>query len=132
MLNDEEKAIVALAADLGERIARTDRLRRLKEAEEKVDASEELKNLRVELTKQLKTTQEKEAKTQPVEPEEKKNLRELQEKLAADPVMRDFMKAQADYVELMKEVSDAVNRATHALSRYGRTAQALWRGPRPD
>jgi cell fate (sporulation/competence/biofilm development) regulator YlbF (YheA/YmcA/DUF963 family) len=51
---------------------------------------------------------EKERRLQPVEVAEKQNLERLRQAVASNPTVKAFMKAQADYAELMRSVNDAI------------------------
>ena len=51
---------------------------------------------------------EKEKKTRPVEVAEKEELERLRAAVAANDTVKAFMKAQADYMELMRKVNDAI------------------------
>lgn len=64
----------------------------------------------------------KEAQQQPIEPEEKHKLAELEQELSASDIVKELMRRQADYLELMREVNDAISAPIGAAAKAGGTA----------
>ena len=100
--------ILELAEKLGGLIRNDTRFRALMEAEKKVLADAEAKKLLEDFQAQSQKIMELERRMQPVEVEDKRRLRELHEKVASHPVIKELTKARVEYAELMNRVNRAL------------------------
>jgi cell fate (sporulation/competence/biofilm development) regulator YlbF (YheA/YmcA/DUF963 family) len=103
--------IVAKAGKLGEAIAAHESYRALKSATEKLKADEEAGQLEKSYAEVARLIDEKGSAGRPIEPEEKRREAELRSKMAAHPVIREFLKAQANFHQLMLAVNHALESA---------------------
>ncbi len=100
--------IVELARQLGKEIAAHARNEGFIRARDKVAEDEAAKQLVNALTEQIRKIAELEHDMKPVEVEDKRELDRLQQEAAQNPALQEFMKAQADYVEMMQRVNDSI------------------------
>ena len=103
--------ILRHAKELGEAIAAHERCRALKQAAQALKADEEAKQLEREYAQAAQVLQEKSAVGKPLEPEEKRREADLRSKTVAHPVIRELLKAQADFTELMQKTNATLERA---------------------
>lgn len=96
--------IVELAERLGKRIATDPRGTRMASAQRALDASLPDRQLLADYEQhQLRLAQQQMAGG-PIEPEDKRKLVELQQKVAGNAVLKELLAAQADLVELLHTV----------------------------
>jgi len=112
--------ILKLARQLGKLIAEHPRGKAFRQAQATLTEDKSAQKLLSEYNEQVQRMQAKEAQQQPIEPEDKRKLSEAQQQLAANESIAGFVKVQADYVEIMQQVSTAmenpgVDRAQSAL-----------------
>ncbi len=100
--------ILELASKLSEAIASNDRFKMFKETEEQLKKDNVAKEISEKLEIQSKKIYELEKNLKPIEVEDKKKLQQLKEEVASNPSIQKFLKAQADYVELMKRVNGRI------------------------
>ncbi len=100
--------ILELASKLGAAIANNNRYKMFKETEEQLKKDNVAKDISEKLEKQSKKIYELEKNLKPIEVEDKKKLQQLKEEVASNPSIQKFLKAQADYVELMKKVNERI------------------------
>ncbi len=100
--------ILELASKLSEAIANNNRYKMFKETEEQLTKDDVAKEISEKLEKQSKKIYELEKNSQPIEVEDKKKLRQIKEEVASNPSIQKFLKAQADYIELMKRVNERI------------------------
>ncbi len=100
--------ILELASKLSTAIVKHDRYKMFKEAEEQLKKDNVAKKISEKLEKQSKKIYELEKNSKAIEIEDKKNLQQLKEEVASSPSIQKFLKAQADYVELMKRVNECI------------------------
>jgi len=103
--------VLELAQKLGAAIARHDRYRALVAARKSLDADEQAMGLNKALIEQTMKIAELEDKQAPVEPEDKRELKRLQDETRANPALQEFARAEADYVEVMNKVNRAIQEA---------------------
>ena len=108
---DKVEAILELAQKLGEAISHDSRFSALKEAQKKIAADAEAKKLLQDFQEQSRKIMELERKRAPIEPEDKRRLRDLHEKVAAHPLIKELAKARVEYVDLMARVNRAISSA---------------------
>ena len=100
--------ILRRAEDLGRTIREHPRYKRLMEADERVRADKTATGALEAYNKAALKIAEKEHRQQPVEVEEKRELERLHRAVVANETVKAFMRAQADYAELMKRMNDAI------------------------
>ena len=100
--------ILDLASKLGKRIASDPRGKQMAEARAALEGSMEDRQLLDDYEKQQKKMHELEVGGKPLEPEDKRSLADLHTKVVASSVIKDLLKAQADYVTLMTMVSQRI------------------------
>ncbi len=105
------KEVIEIASNLASAILNHERYKAFRETEEQLKKDNEANELSVALGKQNKKIQELEKDQKPVEVEDKKTLQQLREKLAANPSIQKFLKAQTDYIELMTKVNEQIEAA---------------------
>ena len=103
-----DQNIVELARRLGERIRESERFKAFNAAEEAADQDEEARELRRQLEEQSLKIARLETERQPVEPEDKRALQNLRARAHANARLQELARAQADYMQLMKQVNDAL------------------------
>ena len=100
--------ILELAQKLGNLLKNDSRFRALMEAEKKLAADAEAKKLLYDFQAQSQKIMDLERRTQPVEVEDKRRLRELHEKVAGHPLIKEFTKARVEYAGLMNNINRAM------------------------
>ena len=100
--------IIAEAAKLGRLIAETSLSRAFLESRKGLQEDKEVLQILEDYQRQLQKIAELERSGKPIEPEDKHKLTELQQKVASDETLKCWMKAQADFSELMGKVNKAI------------------------
>ena len=100
--------ILELASRLGQEIRRHERYLLLREAEKKVMTDPEAMKIQDDLEKQLQKLRDLEIELKPIEVADKRALSSLQEKARSNPGLRELLKTQADYFEMMNKVNSAI------------------------
>jgi cell fate (sporulation/competence/biofilm development) regulator YlbF (YheA/YmcA/DUF963 family) len=108
--------ILELAARLGERIAADPRGRQMADARAALDGSLQDRQLLEDYEAQQQKMNELAAAGRPIEPEDKRRLADLHAKVIGSRVIKDVLKAQADYLELMTVVSQRIEEAALGLA----------------
>ena len=116
--------ILELAEKLGQEIRGHERYRLLREAENKVLADPEAKQIQDDLEKQLQKIRKLEDEMKPIEVADKRELSRLQELIAGHPRLKGLLKAQADYFEMMDRVNNAILTALAPPDEENREAQS--------
>jgi len=115
--------IITAATDLGKLISTHDAAKCfegvLKKLSQDVDAQRLLNDLNRLTTK----ISQKEMQAQPIEVHEKHELEKLRQSVSRNTVLREFQVAQMDYVDLMRQVDQAM---------AGRTGEAAAPSPLDD
>jgi cell fate (sporulation/competence/biofilm development) regulator YlbF (YheA/YmcA/DUF963 family) len=122
-MNDGYEEVLKLAAQLGEAIRRHQRYVKLRETDERVRSDKSATDALEAYNKAAEDIARKERSGQPVEVEDKRRLRSLQETVAGNASVKAFMAAQADYAELMSKMNDAIYQAI-AGEKGGGTVEA--------
>ena len=107
-MDEQFDKIVSEAGKLGELISETSASRAFLVHREKLDGDKEAMGIVVDYQKQLQKIAELERGGNPVEPEDKHELTALQQKVASNETLKGWMKAQADFSELMGKVNKAI------------------------
>jgi cell fate (sporulation/competence/biofilm development) regulator YlbF (YheA/YmcA/DUF963 family) len=104
--------VIQLARRLGQAIAEDPRCTALKEARTAFEADAEARQLREDYDEAVSVLQQKLARGEPLEPEEKRREAELRSKVAGSETLRRLVRAQADFQQLMTEANEAIESET--------------------
>ena len=107
-MDSQSEKIVAEAGKLGQLIADTPASKAFLETRQKVEADKQAITLIEDYQKQMQKIAQLESNAKPIEPEDKHTLTELQQKVASNDTLKSWMKAQADFSELMGKVNKAI------------------------
>jgi cell fate (sporulation/competence/biofilm development) regulator YlbF (YheA/YmcA/DUF963 family) len=118
-MNDGYEEVLKLAAQLGEAIRRHQRYVKLRETDERVRGDKSATDALDAYNKAAEELSRKERSGRPIEVEDKRRLRSLQETVAANEAIKAFMVSQADYAELMRKMNDAIYHAIAAEAGGG-------------
>lgn len=102
-----DKIIVA-SGELGRQIAGTAVGKAFLQTRQKVQEDEQALKMLEDYQKQLQKIAELERKGQPIEPEDKRELTSLQQKIASHENLKAWMRTQADFTELMRKVNRGI------------------------
>ncbi len=97
--------ILELAAKLGKLIQADPRAERMAKARTGLESSAADRQLLGEYENAQLKLHKLEAQGKPIEPEDKHNLADLHARVAASEVIKELLKAQVDYADLMSGVS---------------------------
>ena len=100
--------ILDAAQQLGQLIAQHEAAAKLQAALTALQADNDAQQALNDYNRQLQTISEKEAANQPIEVDEKHQLESLQKEVVRSPLLRNFQAAQMDYVDLMRQVDQAM------------------------
>lgn len=107
-MDQQTDHITAKAAELGKLIAESPSGKALLKAREELQADKEAHAILESYQKQLQKIAELEEDGKPIEPEDKRMLAELQQEVASHSTLKLWMKAQADFSQLMHKVNRAI------------------------
>ena len=122
------KEIIQLAGRLGALIAGHERFLRLRRVENAVQADAEAREALDKLEQQRQKVAELEANLKPVEPEDKRELERLAGAVRSCGKLQELLRAQADYLELMRKVNEAI-RAHLGVENAGASSRS---GPQEE
>ena len=103
-------AILALATKLGSAIAADERCNALKQAAGAFKADADAQKLEQEYTAAANELRLKEHQGEPIEPEDKRREADLRTQMATNETIREFVRAQADFRQLMQAVNSAIEK----------------------
>jgi len=101
--------ILQEAKRLGKLLAGHPSARAYMEAKKRLNADASAQQLLKDYEAQARKIAELERQTKPVEVEDKRRLAELQSQISANDVLKDFMHAQVEYLDLLRRAHDAIN-----------------------
>ena len=104
------EAILEEARRLGQALVQHERFQRLRQAEQAVRNDPEARQLSHDLNAQMQKVSDLEARMAPIEPEDKRRLQELREKVHGNGALQELARAQADYLELMARVNEVIQK----------------------
>jgi cell fate (sporulation/competence/biofilm development) regulator YlbF (YheA/YmcA/DUF963 family) len=107
MASTEE--ILSAAAGLGATVATHPAVAGYKEILRQLDLDVGAKELLQQYEQLIEVLSMKEAQMQPIEVSEKKQFEQLQQSIMMNQTLKKFGAAQAQYMELMKKVQEAIN-----------------------
>lgn len=116
--------ILTAARELGKIIATHDAAKRFAASMQKLGGDVEAQRVLNDLQRHLMKLQEKEQQGLPLEVEDKRTMEKLQGGVARNPILRDFQLAQMDYLDLMRQVDEAMSGEAE-----GESAPAPSKGP---
>lgn len=119
-------AILKLADQLGKTIAQSKQAADYRAAREAMNAQPDAMELLKDFTRQFGKITELTQKQQPIEPEDKRKLNDLQSKLAAQETFKAFSAAQVEYTDMMRKVSQTL--LHHLQGTEGWSEQSQQRG----
>ncbi len=103
-------AIIELANRLGKAIADSPQAAALREARQGLEDHPEVKELLRNFREQSTKIMQLEAEQKPVDVEDKHKLQDLQTKLVATEVFKKFTAAQVEYIDMMRQVNEAMQK----------------------
>ncbi len=107
-MDPQSDKIVAEAGKLGKLIADTAASKAFLQTRQTVEADKQANKLVEDYQQQMQKIAQLENSAKPIEPEDKHKLTELQQKVASNETLKCWMKAQADFSELMAKVNKAI------------------------
>jgi cell fate (sporulation/competence/biofilm development) regulator YlbF (YheA/YmcA/DUF963 family) len=108
--------ILEIAKELGEALAAHPIGKRYHDSHKAIDTDPTAKELIQSYEKAAMQIGQKEHQGRPVEPSEKRHLAELQSQLAGNTVIKVWLKAQVDYMDLLRQVNDQVMKQVAPIS----------------
>ena len=112
--------VIDKANTLGEAIARHERTKAFLAADEAVHKDDEAKAVMEAFHAQAAHIHQLETSQQPIEPADKQKLAAVQAQMAGNELIKNFVRCQADYAELMNNVNQAID---HAVGQAGKAAE---------
>jgi cell fate (sporulation/competence/biofilm development) regulator YlbF (YheA/YmcA/DUF963 family) len=106
--------IIADARALGKKIAAHTRTAKFFAAAKAVAEDKSAQEVLKAYQEQANKLREAEALGKPIEPEDKRKLMDCEAKLAGNDKLKEMMKHQADYLEMMHRINSAIDEATQA------------------
>lgn len=103
--------IIAEATALGKKIVAHPRMKAFVTTARAVAEDADAQAILQAYQDQIQAMRLKEQSGKPIEPEEKRALGESEVKVAGNELLKAMMKAQADYLEMMKRINDAIDAA---------------------
>jgi cell fate (sporulation/competence/biofilm development) regulator YlbF (YheA/YmcA/DUF963 family) len=101
--------ILKAAQELGKVIATHDVAKKFAVSMQKLSGDIEAQRLLNDLQRHLMKLQEKEQQGIEMGPDDKKTMEKLQGAVARNAILRDFQLAQMDYLDLMRQVDEAMS-----------------------
>lgn len=114
--------IITDAESLGKKIAAHPKMRAYFDAVQAVKADSETEALLKSYQDKSREIDTKAAQGKPVEVDEKRVLAELQGKVASNEKIKTLVRCEADYMDLMRRINDAIDRATAEVNRKAATS----------
>lgn len=106
--------IIAHARDLGKKIAAHPRCAAFLDAARKVAADEQAQRILRDYQDQLARVRALEETGKPVEPQDKRKLADCEAKVAQSEPLKAMIRHQADYLELMAKINQAIDEASQS------------------
>ena len=104
-------AIIEQARKLGDAIAAHPRVRTFLDIQRRIRDDQQARKLLEDYQRQAQHIQQRLAERKPVEVEDKRRLGELEQQMASNETLKQFMRAQVDYLDLMNQVNQAMEQA---------------------
>lgn len=100
--------VMKAAGDLGKLIAKHNASMKFQDITGKLRDDTDAQRLMTDYSRQLQLVHEKENKGQPIEVTDKHKVEDLQNRVIQHPVLRDLQMAQMDYMDLLRQVDEAI------------------------
>jgi cell fate (sporulation/competence/biofilm development) regulator YlbF (YheA/YmcA/DUF963 family) len=97
--------ILQKANELGHLIHHHEIVRRFRSLAERLEQDETARNLLDDLAQISQELHEKQSAGQPIEPEDKRRLAEIEEKVKANSLLSEFLATQSYYLHLMDQIN---------------------------
>ena len=107
-MNQQTDQIINQASELGKLIANSPAGKALLKARQELQADQQAHKMLEDYQDQMQRIAQLEKDTKPVEPEDKRKLIELQQQVASHSTLKLWIKAQADFSQLMYKVNQAI------------------------
>lgn len=127
MASDEK--LIQSAQELGALLGENPKVARLEAAIKKLREDTQAQRALNDLNRHLNAVAQKEMSGQPIEVADKQKLRDLQNTVVHNLVLREFQLAQMDYVDLVRKLDDAMYGSSDAAASVGVTGQGGDPGP---
>jgi cell fate (sporulation/competence/biofilm development) regulator YlbF (YheA/YmcA/DUF963 family) len=114
---DNLEEIIRLAKDLGQAIRRHPRYALLRETDERVRADAAATKALDAYNQAAATLARKERAAQPISVDEKRHLDRLRQTVASNETVKAFMRAHADFAELLQRATDTMHGAMRPEER---------------
>ncbi len=108
-MDQQSDEIIAEAGKLGKLIVQTASSKAFLANRELLETDKQAQEIVEDYQRQVQKIGELERGGKPIEPEDKHKLTELQQKVASNETLKSWMKAQADFSELMGKVNKAIS-----------------------
>ena len=99
---------IEISRQLGEAISETAEYKNFQAKSKCLEKDEELKNLLKTLTEKKQAIGKKLKEGKLIEPDEKKEIQNIETKLKKNKLFKDFAKAQKHYLDLIKKINSAM------------------------
>lgn len=103
--------VLMKAKTLGEALAVHPRVQAMHAAQRKVQDDAAAQKILKDYQQQASVIGRREAEGKPIEPEDKRKLADLQRLMAGNDVLKQMIRAQADYMDLMNQVHETIDGA---------------------
>jgi len=100
--------MIKLAEELGKKLAAQPATRRFLARQNALSGDQDAQKLVEQFQKQAQKIADLEGRGSPVEPTDKNKLSELQSQLAGNATVKEFLAAQVEYVDMMKNINQAI------------------------
>jgi len=110
-MDNAMEEILRLAQGLGQTIRQHPRYQKLVEADGKVNADKVAADAWEGYNRAYAALVQKSQRGQPIEVDEKRRLEGLKQAVAGNDTLKTFLRAQADYAELMQQMNAAIFKA---------------------
>ena len=97
-----------LAEKLGEALSQSNQAQALRDAKGDVEVNPELIQLMTDYQQQMDKVTQQERMGETIDLDDKRRLKELHDKLVADPAFKKFNEAQMEYVDLMRRINEVL------------------------
>ena len=101
-------AIVELAKRLGKTIAESEQANNLRAIQKELETESDITKALSDYQAQSEKLMQLQNENKPIEVDDKHKLQELQNVLVASEVFKKFTAAQVEYVDLMRQVNEAI------------------------
>jgi len=101
--------LIELAHQLGSQIAAHPRTVLLKKAQKAVNEDPPATQLIKDYHTQAEKITQLERQRKPIEPQDKHQLRDIEQQISTNEKLRELTRCQVDFVEMMRKVKDAID-----------------------